>query len=283
MENIEHIRIEQDGEIIHTSVALYKFFLSNGQQGMNAYLLYSHLQFTCRLQSTNAVKAEDIYLRKGLGWGINKLKKAKTFLSDAGLIEYKQERSEGGRYSGKYIVIKTTRSPEVQLSHQPSAVPPVNSTSRPEKQMLKETSKCLNKQLNALKSGESGKPSSPVRLEIFKDIAEQFFFDIQEIVRPPTYQNRSPDLTQWAKDIEKIHRIDKRPIDEIKLVAAWAVRDKFWQSNILSGKKLRMKYDKLYLQMQSRAPTGNVVQYDSAKRMKELEEIERKGYEHFNV
>ena len=273
MENIEHIKIEQDGEIIHTSVALYKFFLSNGQQGMNAYLLYSHLQFTCRLQSTNAVKAEDIYLRKGLGWGLNKLKKAKTFLCNAELIEYKQERCEDGRYSGKYIVIKTTRSPVVQLSHQPSSVPPVNSSNRPEKQMLKETSKCFNKQINALKTGESEKPSSPKLDPVFSEIAEDLFKDIQELVRPPTYKNRSPDITAWAQDIEKIHRIDGRPIDEIKQVSTWAVRDSFWQSNILSGRKLREKYNSLYLQMRSRAPTATVVQYDTAKRLKALEAL----------
>lgn len=53
----------------------------------------------------------------------------------------------------------------------------------------------------------------------------------------------------WAPDIEKIHRIDKRGWQEIEAVLAWSQDDEFWQANILSGKKLREKFDTLEAQM----------------------------------
>ena len=44
-------------------------------------------------------------------------------------------------------------------------------------------------------------------------------------------------------------RIDKRKVEDIELVITWCQRDKFWYKNILSTKKLREKYDQLFMQM----------------------------------
>lgn len=54
----------------------------------------------------------------------------------------------------------------------------------------------------------------------------------------------------WAKDIEKALRIDGRTKGQLMACIDWIYKDgKFWIPNILSGKKLREKFDQLTIQM----------------------------------
>lgn len=57
--------------------------------------------------------------------------------------------------------------------------------------------------------------------------------------------------TAWAEDINRMLHLDKRKVEDVKAVIAFCQHDSFWQANILSGKKLREKYDQLYLKMRS--------------------------------
>jgi hypothetical protein len=58
-----------------------------------------------------------------------------------------------------------------------------------------------------------------------------------------------PDLSHWARDIDKILRLDGRRIEDCEAVIAWCQKDPFWGPNILSGRSLREKFDTLYGQM----------------------------------
>ena len=83
----------------------------------------------------------------------------------------------------------------------------------------------------------------------------------------PHFTTSQKHIEQWAKDIEKLSRIDKRSYEDIEKVIRWVkTADNFWCPNIISGSKLREKYPRVFLQMQqqySRAPpTGNNKQYD---------------------
>ena len=73
-------------------------------------------------------------------------------------------------------------------------------------------------------------------------------------------------IEQWAKDIEKLNRIDKRSYEDIEKAIRWIKTDgNFWVPNIISGSKLREKYPQVFLQMQqhnSRSPPKGNKQYD---------------------
>lgn len=56
------------------------------------------------------------------------------------------------------------------------------------------------------------------------------------------------DLTKWCTEFDKIIRIDGRTLDDIEAVMAYSQSDPFWMANVLSPKKLREHFDKLYLQ-----------------------------------
>jgi hypothetical protein len=62
----------------------------------------------------------------------------------------------------------------------------------------------------------------------------------------------------WASDIDLLHREDGIAIDHIARAIRWCQAEPFWKSHILSGRKLREKYDTLEAQ-RTRAPSANGV------------------------
>jgi len=59
---------------------------------------------------------------------------------------------------------------------------------------------------------------------------------------------KKPDLQKWAKSMDSILRLDKRPAEEVKAVIIFAQGDTFWRSIILSVDNLRKQYDRLNMQ-----------------------------------
>lgn len=147
--NIDNISVEADGDIIFITVAKYKLFYSYGKIGIDAYMLYSHLMFTARLQKTNSVHAKDIYLREGLGWGSDRLKKAKTLLIDLDLIKKIQKRDEKGHFVGNYIEVKTKTSP-FEFNETPATL----ETGTPQTHARVTNNKCLNEKVKCLNKEE---------------------------------------------------------------------------------------------------------------------------------
>jgi hypothetical protein len=107
---IAAIKIDKDSDIIPMTVGLYRFFLASGAAGQDAQALYLHLIFTARLQETQQVRANNVYLGNGLGWGQAKVRSAKSFLVKAGLISYVRGRGEDGRVGEVYIRLRFLQS-----------------------------------------------------------------------------------------------------------------------------------------------------------------------------
>jgi hypothetical protein len=61
----------------------------------------------------------------------------------------------------------------------------------------------------------------------------------------------NPNIQSWKKEFDRLLRIDKKDKDLVRKVMNWAVQDPFWQTNIISPKKLRLKFLTLKLQMES--------------------------------
>lgn len=72
------------------------------------------------------------------------------------------------------------------------------------------------------------------------------------LIRTRNPNFKQPDLQKWAKHVDLMIRLDKRPVDEIEKIVLWCQSDSFWQNNILSTDKLRKQYDKLFMQMTSK-------------------------------
>jgi len=63
-------------------------------------------------------------------------------------------------------------------------------------------------------------------------------------------------IQKWTKDIDLLIRKDRQEASIVEEVIRFATADNFWRSNILSGSKLRMKWDTLTTQMKC-APKAN--------------------------
>lgn len=68
----------------------------------------------------------------------------------------------------------------------------------------------------------------------------------------PKFPKSESQRQRWAKDFDLMIRRDKIDADDIAEVIEWCQRDNFWRSNILSGKKLREKYQQLRMKIESR-------------------------------
>lgn len=96
-------------------------------------------------------------------------------------------------------------------------------------------------------------PSAPkpaVSTESF--LLSKFFFD--SIVSWHGSLSKTTKPERWAEHFEKMLALDGRTPDEIRAVVDWLSKDDgkdaaFWRPNILSGKKLREKFDVLKARM----------------------------------
>lgn len=87
-----------------------------------------------------------------------------------------------------------------------------------------------------------------------------------------TKQERGKKLHLWAEDIEKLIHIDKQEASTIEEVIKWCQNNDFWRSNILSGRKLREKWDQLTAKMQKQkreVPSTSYQEPDVFKKAKE--------------
>jgi len=71
-----------------------------------------------------------------------------------------------------------------------------------------------------------------------------------DLIRQRKPDFKEPDLDHWARDIDRMIRLDGRDPQQIEAVLRWCQADAFWQSNILSGAALRRHFDRLELKMQ---------------------------------
>ena len=66
-------------------------------------------------------------------------------------------------------------------------------------------------------------------------------------IRANNPKAKEPNMQEWARDIDRILRIDKRTPAELAKVIDWCQADPFWLKNILSPAKLRKHFDRLQL------------------------------------
>ncbi|MDD5626000.1 MAG: helix-turn-helix domain-containing protein [Patescibacteria group bacterium] len=79
---------------------------------------------------------------------------------------------------------------------------------------------------------------------------------------------KEPNLDDWADEISKMRRIDKRPREEIMGAIEWAQQNNFWQSNILSPVKLRKHFDMMQSQAMSKT-SGSKISPETLKKILE--------------
>ena len=113
------------------------------------------------------------------------------------------------------------------------------------------------------------KPSAVKKTQTIPEQAERLAHLLYDLHRQVDthFTTSQKHIEQWAKDIEKLNRIDKRSYEDIEKVIRWAkTAGNFWCPNIISGSKLREKYPQVFLQMQQQyarsPPEGKNKRFD---------------------
>lgn len=78
-----------------------------------------------------------------------------------------------------------------------------------------------------------------------------YFLEGEILENNPKFPQNEQQRQRWAKDFDLMLRRDKIEPDDIAEAIAWCQKDKFWCSNILSGKKLREKYQQISMRMRA--------------------------------
>lgn len=122
-----------------------------------------------------------------------------------------------------------------------------------------ETGKPVNRETGVAASPPTSDPVDPVKRkrQVSKREADPDALALARLLAtriaerdPKALPDPDRSIERWEPDIEKLHRLDGREWSEIREVLEWSQRDSFWQPNIMSGRKLRAKFNTLRGQMQ---------------------------------
>ena len=109
-----------------------------------------------------------------------------------------------------------------------------------------------NKQLTTIKESKNVRNK-----KLFVETSDEYRLAkyLFKLIRENNPTHKEPNLQNWAKDIDKMIRLDKREVDDIEAVIYWCQHDDFWSRNVLSTSKLRIQYDQLKAKMKPKQPT----------------------------
>lgn len=79
----------------------------------------------------------------------------------------------------------------------------------------------------------------------------------------PNFSKTTDQINKWTNSIGAIHFLDNYSWEDIKIVIDFAKNDGFWNSNILSGEKLRKQMDQLYVKAKNNQQPKKSNWYDS--------------------
>ena len=184
--------------------------------------LLAEIEQLCSLE--NGCYASNNHFAKLIGITKENVSRNLNDLREMGYIDIKIEN--GSRNHTRIVTLTTLVRPPYQNSNTPLS----------KRQETKE-----NIQSNKTIVGTKNSSDDSIRLANYL---------LQHIIRVnPTF--KQPNINTWAKDIDLAIRIDGRTVEELTRCIEWIYTNKgaFWQKNILSGKKLREKFDTMNMQI----------------------------------
>lgn len=214
----------------------------------NGYgILTNDVLFDKKLSSTGKlvfVFITSLSAEKGFCWASNKyiaekmsigLSTASGIISDlekAGYVSVEVDKVAGNRRKIRIGIL------ENQQTYTEKPVDPY--TEKPVHNSIRVNSISKNYNLITPESLELTKILANCLVQNFEFMAGKLTVDIQ---------------TKWARDIEKLHRIDGYDYKLIQAVLEWSQQDDFWKQNIRSGATLRKQFTQLLIRIKSQPKT----------------------------
>lgn len=108
---------------------------------------------------------------------------------------------------------------------------------------------------------EEGKNKATKEEKVFPEGSEEYRLALllrSLLTANPAYKGIDlPDdtpeaLSKWSLDVDRLHRLDGKPFDDIEALIDWCQRDDFWNTTIQSASGLRKHWNKMWAQRNGR-------------------------------
>ncbi len=168
------------------------------------------------------------------GWSRGKVRRFLSLLKKEEMIELKQDN--------KTTILTICNYELYQGSDKGDGTPSSTADSTPNGHQTDTKRYTNNNEKNDKKKNNKetySEDSNEFRLSLF----------LLKHIRKNKPDYKEPNLQKWSKDADLLLRKDKRDLEEIKRLIAWAQNDNFEKTNILSISKLRARYDQLVMKM----------------------------------
>ena len=224
-----------------------------------AKLLYGEI--TCLTQKNGFCWATNAYFAELYGMSKDRISKLIGILEKKGYISIHVERNEKNEVVKRYIKLRVAEIPIPSGENNDNSIVKNNDTptvkNDEENNINLNNTRMNNKKELSPPGGQASKSIEPKAIEL-----ATMLFELHKKADPKV---KKPDFDKWAEDIEKINRLDGRSYEDIEKVIRWAkTPGNFWFANIMSGKKLRMQFSRLYIEANKKAGVGRkiVIQND---------------------
>lgn len=183
-------------------------------------------------------------LEKSWGWSRSKVNRFLELLEKDGMIE---------RKGGHLTTIISICNYDSFQGFQTSVDTSVDLTVGHQSDISRATNKNVKKENNVIKDlSTDGEPPAKKDKKFNPDdvkLAEWFYEGLLEL--NPQHKKPNFETAGWADAIRLMREQDKRTYDQIAELYQWVHKDDFWKAQILSPKKLREKWDALWIKKQN--------------------------------
>ena len=128
------------------------------------------------------------------------------------------------------------------------------STSRKHDDNKSTQSKVKESKVNKSKGKNNSRKQVYDESSLYYKMAEYFY----QLILKNNSQHKKPNIQVWSDDFRKLVELDDRNKDEVRQVMEWVQSDDFEMVNVLSPKKLRDRYDNLFMKM-NKSSRSNII------------------------
>lgn len=211
-----------------------------------AKLLYGEI--TCLTQKNGFCWATNAYFAELYGMSKDRISRLIGILEKKGYISVHVERNEKNEVVKRYIKLSVAEIPIPSGENNENPTVKNNDTStvknNEENNINLNNTRMNNTSLKEVSpsGGHVPKPIEPKAIEL-----AELMYSLHKEIDPKV---KRPNMESWAADIEKINRLDNRSYEDIEKVIRWIkTPGNFWLPNIMSGKKLRIQFARLILEI----------------------------------
>ena len=186
----------------------------------------------------------------------NDLYKSRAKLKKLGLIDFKEQNGNKATvYKMNSIAsIYGTQIDMQNIENITQSILQTNTQNMIQSVNIHKTRNNKHKTINKKEIYKEKNPKAKQKKKSFSPDSEAYLlakhFEKCIQMHSPSFPSKEAQRQRWAKDIDLMLRIDKLDPDDIAQTIQWCQQDSFWKSNILSGKKLREKYQQLRIKME---------------------------------